>query len=140
MDACPAVLNHNVETVSHLYAEVRPQASYERSLELLVRASGMGDNTMTKSGFMVGLGETRDDVLGLLRDLQAAGVEAVTMGQYLAPTKQHAPVREYVPPETFEDYAVAAKEMGFRRVLSAPLVRSSYRAGDLVRARSAGAQ
>jgi lipoic acid synthetase len=140
MDARPAVLNHNVETVPHLYAEVRPQASYERSLELLSRAKVMGDNTMTKSGFMVGLGETRVEVLGLLRDLRAADVEAVTIGQYLAPTKQHVPVREYVCPETFEDYAAAAKEAGFRGVLSGPLVRSSYHAGELVRARSAGAQ
>jgi lipoic acid synthetase len=140
MDARPDVLNHNVETVERLYPLVRPGADYRRSLELLRRVHSSGGDAVIKSGFMVGLGESGDEVSALLRDLRAAAVEAVTIGQYLAPTKQHLPIREYVRPATFEIYAEAARELGFRRILSAPLVRSSYHAGELVGASSTGAE
>ena len=130
MAARPAVLNHNVETVARLYPEVRPQAGYARSLELL-RAGEMAGEVITKSGFMVGLGESEQEVLELLRDLRGAGTQAVTIGQYLQPTRRHLAVAEYVRPEVFARYGAAAREMGFTYVMSGPLVRSSYHAGEL---------
>jgi lipoic acid synthetase len=131
MAARPEVLNHNVETVPRLYPEVRPQADYRRSLELLRRASVMTAEAVTKSGFMVGLGEREQEVVDLLEDLRAAAVQSVTIGQYLQPTRRHLPVVEYVAPEVFERYNEAARELGFSYVLSGPLVRSSYHAGEL---------
>ena len=130
--AGPDVLNHNVETIARLYPRVRPQADYSRSLELLRRASGRSPGCLTKSGFMVGLGESFDEVVSLLADLRSVGTHAVTIGQYLQPTPDHLPVAGYVPPAVFEEYGRAARRLGFRRVLSGPLVRSSYHAGDLV--------
>jgi len=130
--ARPQVLNHNVETVPRLYPTVRPQADYGRSLELLGRAREMDAGAITKSGFMVGLGETEEEVLALLRDLRDAGAGVVTIGQYLPPTRQHLPVMRYVPPAVFREYEQAGRAMGFSRVLSGPLVRSSYHAEDLV--------
>ena len=130
--ARPDVLNHNVETVPRLYPEVRPQADYRRSLNLLVRAGRAAPGLLTKSGLMVGLGERREEVLDVLRDLQAAGVGAVTIGQYLQPTRGHLSVQEYLAPEAFADYARAAREIGLGHVLSGPLVRSSYHAADLL--------
>ena len=130
--AAPDVFNHNVETVPRLYSEVRPQADYERSLRVLAWARAMGGGAPTKSGFMVGLGETEDEVGALLRDLRSAGVEAVTVGQYLQPTRRHLPVAEYVRPAVFQEYERAARAMGFRHVLAGPLVRSSYHAEDLL--------
>jgi lipoic acid synthetase len=132
MEAAPEVLNHNVETTPRLYATVRPQADYRRSLELLRRAGQMRPESLTKSGFMLGLGETSEEVEALLRDLRAAGVGAVTIGQYLQPTREHLPVVEYVPPAVFEAYANTARRLGFDYVMSGPLVRSSYHAGELV--------
>ncbi len=140
MAAQPEVLNHNVETVARLYPEVRQHADYGRSLELLRRARLSGTEAVIKSGFMVGLGERREEVVGLLRDLRGAFVEAVTIGQYLRPSKQHLAVQEYLPPETFDAYAEIARGMGFQHVLSGPLVRSSYQAGKLVRVRLPGAE
>lgn len=134
MTAGPDVLNHNVETVPRLYPEVRPQADYARSLELLGWAREMAPQSVTKSGFMVGLGEEEDEVVALLGDLRAAGVEAVTIGQYLQPTRAHLPVVKYVRPEIFDSYAERAREMGFAAVLSGPLVRSSYHAGEMAAA------
>jgi lipoic acid synthetase len=128
----PDVFNHNVETVPRLYREVRPQADYERSLRVLAWARAMGGGAPTKSGFMVGLGETEAEVAALLRDLRSAGVEAVTVGQYLQPTRRHLPVAEYVRPAVFQEYERAARAMGFRHVLAGPLVRSSYHAEDLL--------
>jgi lipoic acid synthetase len=122
----PDVLNHNVETVPRLYPDIRPQADYLLSLRLLQRAAQAG--LPAKSGLMVGLGETEEEVYSLLRDLRANSVETVTIGQYLRPSQEHAPVVEYVAPEVFERYAVYARELGFRAVESAPLVRSSYHA------------
>jgi len=128
--ARPKVLNHNIETIRRLYPEVRPMASYDRSLELLKRIKEMDVNIYSKSGFMVGLGETQEEVIDLLYDLRKFGCDIVTIGQYLAPSKKHHPVIEYVTPETFDIYKKKAEEMGFKYVASAPLVRSSYHAGE----------
>ncbi len=127
----PEVLNHNVETVPRLYAEVRPQADYRRSLELLSRASSYNPPVVTKSGVMLGLGEQRREVLSTLRDIRDAGCRLLTLGQYLAPSERHHPVVRYVPPEEFEEYADSAKALGFEAVASSPFVRSSYHAGSL---------
>jgi len=132
VEAMPDVLNHNVETVPRLNPTVRPQADYQRSLDLLRQAAEMNSRIITKSGLMVGLGETEEEVVALLRDLRAAGTQAVTIGQYLQPTRRHLPVVEYLPPEVFSRYEQAAREMGFSRVFSAPLVRSSYHAEELM--------
>ena len=129
----PAVLNHNVETVSRLYPEVRPQADYRRSLDLLARVASTGAGIIVKSGMMLGLGEERDEVLSTMDDLRAAGCELLTLGQYLSPSERHHPVVRYVPPEEFDRYKEEALNRGFRGVASAPLVRSSYHAADLFR-------
>jgi len=134
--ARPEVFNHNVETVPRLYPEVRPQADYQRSLRVLqwarvaCRAQEASPGLVTKSGLMVGLGETGEEVAAVLSDLRGAGVDAVTIGQYLQPTREHYPVAEYVRPEVFQDYQRAALAMGFSHVLSGPLVRSSYHASE----------
>ena len=129
MGAGPDVLNHNIETVPRLYPEVRPMAGYARSLELLRRAKDNKSSGMhTKSGMMLGLGETREEVMQSMRDLRDAGCDFLTLGQYLAPSKAHHPVVEYVHPDIFEEYRVLGEEMGFKFVASGPLVRSSYRA------------
>lgn len=125
----PDVLAHNVETVPRLYPAVRPGASYERSLALLSGVSGMDPGILLKSGLMVGFGETRDEVVDVLHDLFTAGCRSVTIGQYLSPSRDHLPVREYLPVEAFGDLADAARRIGFPRVVSGPLVRSSYAAG-----------
>jgi len=134
MAAGPEVLNHNVETVARLYPEVRPEADYARSLAVLGGAREMAPQSVTKSGLMVGLGEAEEEVVALLGDLRAVGVEAVTIGQYLQPTRGHFPVAEYVRPEVFDGYAGVARKMGFAAVLSGPLVRSSYHAGEMAAA------
>jgi lipoic acid synthetase len=133
LDANPEVLNHNLETVPRLYPEVRPQADYQRSLGLLATAAGRRPDIAIKSGLMLGLGETRAEILQSLDDLRAAGCVLLTLGQYLAPSRQHHPVRRYVPPEEFSEYGAEALERGFSGVASAPLVRSSYRAASLYR-------
>ncbi|MDR3121751.1 MAG: lipoyl synthase [Clostridiales bacterium] len=126
--AGPDVIGHNMETVAALYADVRPQADYRRSLSLLSGLAGMNGGIRRKSGFMLGLGESRAQVLALMEDLRAAGCELLTIGQYLAPTRAHLPVVEYVRPDVFSEYGDIAKSMGFLGVQSAPFVRSSYRA------------
>lgn len=126
LEARPDVLNHNIETVPRLYPEVRPLASYERSLELLRRAKAMDGKFLTKSGLMLGLGETRPEVERAMGDLRAADCDLLTIGQYLAPSKAHHPVMDYVPPDVFEEYRALGDKMGFMHVASAPLVRSSY--------------
>ncbi len=128
--ARPDVFNHNIETVPRLSRAVRPQASYERSLAVLARAKAMSASTVTKSGLMVGLGETPDEVLDVMRDLRAADCDLLTVGQYLQPTRTHLPVVEYVAPQTFTEYARVARSLGFRHVASGPFVRSSYHADD----------
>nr|MBC8177183.1 lipoyl synthase [Candidatus Desulfacyla euxinica] len=129
--AGPDVLNHNLETVPRLYPEIRPQASYGRSLELLARASEYVPHMVIKSGLMLGLGETKEELLKAMDDLRDAGCGLLTLGQYLAPSPQHYPVVRYVPPEEFEEYKGEALDRGFVGVVSAPLVRSSYNAEQL---------
>jgi len=133
MDAKPDVFNHNVETVPRLYRRVRPQAVYERSLEVLAWAKEMQPEKPTKTGFMLGLGETHDEIVALLGDIRAHNVDIVTIGQYLRPSPQHLPIERYVPPDEFREYARIGREMGFRNVYSGPLVRSSYHAWDQVK-------
>lgn len=130
--AAPAVFGHNMETVHRLYPQVRPEADYAQSLTVLRAAGERAPQMVIKSGFMVGLGETEREVAELLRDLRDAGVSAVTIGQYLQPTRDHLPVVDYVPPEAFVGFEEQARRMGFAYVMSGPLVRSSYHAADLV--------
>lgn len=126
IDVAPEVVSHNMETVRRLSKEVRIQAKYDRSLELLLRLKKGG--MKTKSGVMLGLGETEEEVIETLEDLAAVNVDIVTLGQYLQPTPKHLPVAEFVTPEQFEKYRKIGVEMGFRHMESAPLVRSSYHA------------
>lgn len=129
----PAVLNHNVETVESLYSQVRPQAIYERSLELLRRVKRNDPDQVTKSGLMVGLGETRDELVKTMGDIRDAGCELLTIGQYLQPSVEQLPVKLYVPPEEFDELRDIGLQLGFKAVASGPHVRSSYRAGHLFR-------
>lgn len=131
MNERPDILNHNVETIERLYPEIRPEAVYTRSLELLKRAKTMQADILTKSGLMLGLGETEEEVLKLLKDLRAHEVDLVTIGQYLPPSAEHYPVKEYVHPEMFELLAQKGMALGFQDVSSGPLVRSSYNAGKV---------
>ncbi len=126
LDARPDVLNHNIETVPRLYPEVRPMAEYGRSLELLRRVREIDPSMRTKSGIMLGLGETEEEVAEVLADLLKCGCSSLTIGQYLAPSAKHHSVVEYVRPEVFDGLREKALRMGFRHVLSGPLVRSSY--------------
>ena len=128
LDAGPHVFNHNMETVPRLYRRVRPQADYRQSLEVLAFAREHAPDTLTKSGFMAGLGETADEVHALLRDLRTHGTDVATIGQYLQPTRRHLPVAEYVEPRQFEAYRDYGLSLGFQMVFSGPLVRSSYMA------------
>ena len=134
LEAAPTVLNHNVETVRRLYPQVRFQARYERSLELLERASQWQPHIPTKTGFMLGLGEERDEVSELMRDLRRVNVELLTVGQYLRPSAKHLPVARFAPPEEFESIREEARSLGFRHVESGPMVRSSYHADEQARA------
>src|SRR5665213_4364357 len=126
--AAPDVLNHNTETVPRLYREVRKGAIYERSLELLRRAKFLAPEMPTKTGLMLGLGETREEVLAAMQDLAAQGTDILTLGQYMQPTREHLPVVRYVHPDEFAEYKTLGEEMGFAHVESGPLVRSSYHA------------
>ena len=129
VDAHPEIYNHNIETVERLSPTVRPQAKYERTLDLLRTVKKMDNTIHTKSGMMLGLGETHEEIVQTLCDLRYAGVEAVTIGQYLRPTTtQHLPVVEYVHPDRFAEYERIGEEMGFLFVASGPFVRSSYNA------------
>lgn len=127
-DAGPEVFNHNLETVERLYHRVRPRAGYLRSLEVLRFAKRRRPEALTKSGLMVGLGETPAEIEAALGDLRRADVDIVTIGQYLQPSRRSLPVAEYVPPAQFEAYRLRGLSLGFRRVFSGPLVRSSYMA------------
>jgi lipoic acid synthetase len=124
----PDVMNHNLETVPRLYRQARPGADYAHSLRLLEECKARLPNVATKSGLMVGLGETDDEILQVMRDLRAHGVEMLTIGQYLQPSTGHLPVLRYVPPETFRMFEQAAGEMGFAHAACGPMVRSSYHA------------
>jgi lipoic acid synthetase len=131
LDAGPHVFNHNMETAPRLYSRVRPQADYRQSLQVLAFARRHAAEVLTKSGFMVGLGETPEEVHTLLHDLRAAGTDVATIGQYLQPTRRNLPVAEFVEPRQFEAYREYGLALGFKAVFSGPLVRSSYMA-DLV--------
>jgi lipoic acid synthetase len=131
LDSGPQVFNHNLETIARLYRRVRPQADYRQSLEVLAFARRHRPGVMTKSGFMVGLGETEPEVFELLRDLRASRVDVATIGQYLQPARRNLAVSEYVTPQQFECYRDFGLSIGFKMVFSGPLVRSSYMA-DLV--------
>ena len=131
IEAGPHIFNHNLETVPRLYKTVRPQAIYERSLAVLRKAKELDSKVYTKSGIMVGLGETEDEVLALMRDLREAGCGLLTIGQYLRPMKENIEVAEYVLPEVFERYAEAGRAMGFVSVAASPFVRSSYNAEEV---------
>lgn len=131
VEARPDVLNHNIETVERLYPSVRPGAVYERSMQLLRRAKGCDASLPIKSGLMLGLGESPEEIHQTLRDLFGAGCTLLTLGQYLQPSADHIPVERFVTPAEFDNWRETALAMGFSRVASGPLVRSSYHAKDL---------
>jgi lipoic acid synthetase len=131
IDAQPHVLNHNIETVPRLYPSVRPGAIYERSLQLLMRVKDLAPSIPTKSGLMLGLGETPEEIHQTLQDLLNAGCSILTMGQYLQPSREHLPVERFIPPEEFDRWRERALLMGFLEVASGPFVRSSYHARKL---------
>lgn len=133
LGALPDVFNHNLETVRRLQAHVRPRAGYKRSLKVLEQASEWKQGVRVKSGIMVGLGETDAELFEAMRDLLSAGCRYLTIGQYLSPSRNHEPVARYVHPRLFDEYRDKALGMGFNAVVSGPLVRSSYRAGELMR-------
>ena len=127
-DAHPEIYNHNIETIERLHTVVRPQAKYSRTLGVLKTVKELDPSIYTKSGIMLGLGETKDEVVKTLKDLRDVGVDAVTIGQYLRPTMRHLPVNEFVPPSVFKEYEVIGEELGFAFVASGPFIRSSYNA------------
>ena len=131
LTAGPEVLNHNMETVRRLYPDVRPQADYHRSLELLARVGEIAPAIPAKSGIMLGLGETEEEVRRTITDVYRTGCRMLTIGQYLQPTPGHLPVVEFVPPEEFERWRRLALDVGFEKVAAGPFVRSSYHAGEL---------
>jgi len=131
VDASPQVINHNMETVPRLYPEVRPGADYARSLELLYTVKKLRPAIVTKSGLMLGLGESREEIVEVMSDLREAGCDLLTIGQYLQPSAQHHPVVRFIPPQEFAGYEATGREMGFAEVASSPLVRSSYKATEL---------
>ena len=128
IDASPDIINHNIETVPALYSTVRPMAIYERSLELLKMVKSKNPAIITKSGIMLGLGEKFEEVIDVLGDLRRVQCDYLTIGQYLAPSKDHHPIVAYIHPDIFEKYQKIALSMGFKQVMSGPLVRSSYHA------------
>jgi lipoic acid synthetase len=130
IEARPDVFNHNLETVPGLYLKIRPGARYFHSLRTLQRAKEIDPSLFTKSGIMLGLGETREEVLQVMDDLRSAGVDFLTIGQYLQPTRKHAEVKRYVPPDEFEGMKHAGHAKGFLLVAASPLTRSSFHAGD----------
>lgn len=132
LEAAPDILNHNTETVPRLYRQVRLGARYERSLDMLAYVKTAAPNTPTKSGLMLGLGETLDEVAAVMRDLRASKVDILTLGQYLRPSAKHLPIIRYVPVEEFDELKRLGYEMGFRHVESGPLVRSSFHAADAI--------
>jgi lipoic acid synthetase len=129
--ASPDVFNHNIETVPRLYACLRPRADYRRSLILLEKAKRLNHNIVTKSGIMVGLGEQRNELQAVMQDLRQAGCDVLTLGQYLRPSPQHYPIRQFITPETFAQYQDIAQNLGFLHVYASPFARSSFHAGDI---------
>jgi lipoic acid synthetase len=131
LSAAPEVYNHNMETVPRLYKKVRGRASYQRSLDLLAHVKRRRPRTVTKSGLMLGLGETVEELFEVLADLRGAGCDTLTLGQYLAPTLKHVPVARFVPPAEFDALAALARALGFQKVVAGPFVRSSYHADEM---------
>ncbi|WP_430882727.1 lipoyl synthase [Fusibacter sp. JL216-2] len=131
IDAQPDVINHNIETVPRLYDNIRPEADYLQSLQLINNVKSSGTAILTKSGIMLGLGEKEEEVKTVIEDLYANGCDILTVGQYLPPSKDHAPLTEYITPEKFKDYEVFAKTLGYHGVASGPRVRSSYKADHI---------
>ncbi len=127
----PDIINHNLETVPRLYPEVRPQADYQRSLNLLRIIKEEDPTKITKSGIMLGLGEKREEILAVMRDLREVSCDLLTLGQYLQPSGKHHPVVRYIPPEEFMEYKIAGEKMGFKTVFAGPLVRSSFHAREI---------
>lgn len=134
IDARPDILAHNLETVPRLYLTMRQGASYENSLQVLANAKKLSPDVCTKSGVMLGVGEKRDEVLGVMRDLRAVDCDFLTLGQYLRPAAENLEVTEFITPEAFEDYRLLGYEMGFRYVASSPFVRSSFHAEEALKA------
>jgi lipoyl synthase len=132
LKAMPEVYNHNMETVPRFYKKVRGRADYQRSLDLLAHVKKQAPGIVTKSGLMLGLGETRDELLDTLADLRGAQCDTLTLGQYLTPTLKHIPVARYLPPEEFTELGELARSLGFKKVTSGPFVRSSYHADEMV--------
>lgn len=133
IEARPEVFNHNLETVPRLYRRVRGRADYQRSLDLLAYVKQRDPSIITKTGLMLGLGESIDELFDVLADARAVGCDIITLGQYLAPTLKHIPVARYVPPSEFDSLAAAARRLGFLQVVAGPFVRSSYHADEMVR-------
>jgi lipoic acid synthetase len=131
LSAEPEVYNHNMETVPRLYRKVRGRAGYQRSLDLLAHVKDRRPETVTKSGLMLGLGETIDELFEVLADLRAVRCDTLTLGQYLAPTLKHVPVARFVPPDEFDELAALARKLGFHKVVAGPFVRSSYHADEM---------
>lgn len=134
VDAEPDIINHNVETVPSLYTKVRPMAIYQRSLDVLANVKEMNPKIFTKSGIMLGLGEEYEQVMEVFKDLREIDCDFLTVGQYLPPSTSHVELKEYIHPDLFEKYRVDAMELGFKFVASSPLVRSSYKASDMLEA------
>src|SRR5437588_8674497 len=132
LEAEPEVYNHNTETVPRFYKKVRGRADYQRSLDLLAHVKRRRPAMLTKTGLMLGLGETTEELLDVLADLRAVNCDTLTLGQYLTPTMKHIPVARYLPPEEFDELAVLARSLGFKQVASGPFVRSSYHADEMV--------
>jgi lipoic acid synthetase len=130
IDSRPDVFNHNLETVPRLYLSIRPGARYFHSLRLLEKVKERDPATFTKSGIMVGLGETREEVMQVMDDMRSAGIDFITIGQYLQPTRRHAAIARFVPPEEFKSYETIARAKGFLMVAASPLTRSSHHAGE----------
>ncbi len=130
MDAMPDTLNHNIETVRRIFPRVRPKGDYDQSLELIARARGLVPGGVTKSGMMVGLGETWSEILETMRDLRAVDCDLLTIGQYLRPSPGHAPICKWYTPDEFDELRGEGEAMGFRHIASGPLVRSSYHADE----------
>ncbi|MEI7685593.1 MAG: lipoyl synthase [Planctomycetota bacterium] len=134
IESRPEVFNHNTETVPRFYKKVRGRAEYQRSLDLLAHVKRTAPEITTKTGLMLGLGETRGELLDTLADIQRTGCDMLTLGQYLTPTLKHVPVARYVPPEEFDELKVLAQTLGFKHVASGPYVRSSYHADEMIHA------
>lgn len=132
LEAAPEVYNHNMETVPRLYKKVRGRAGYRRSLDLLAHVRKARPETVTKSGLMLGLGETVEELFEVLADLRSVDCDTLTLGQYLAPTLRHVPVARFVPPEEFDHLAEEARKLGFKKVVAGPFVRSSYHADEMI--------